>query len=82
MIGERCILRQGVTIGLRHVNDLVAPRLGNDVSIGAGAKILGRVVIGDHVDIGANAVVLTNVPSYSSAVGIPARIIPKSPVAK
>ena len=82
VIGERCILRQGVTIGLRHVNDVVAPRLGNDVNIGAGAKILGRVVIGDHVDIGANAVVLSDVPAYSSAVGIPARIIPKSVGAK
>lgn len=77
VIGDRCVLRQGVTIGLRHVDDVVAPRLGDDVNIGAGAKILGRVVIGDHVDIGANAVVLCDVPAYCSAVGIPARIIPK-----
>jgi len=75
VIGERCVLRQGVTIGLRHVDDVVAPRIGNDVSIGAGAKILGRVVIGDHVDIGANAVVLSDVPSHCCAVGIPARIL-------
>lgn len=77
VIGDGCVLRQGVTIGLRHVDDVVAPRLGNFVNIGAGAKILGQVRIGDHVDIGANAVVLCDVPSYCSAVGIPARIIPK-----
>jgi serine O-acetyltransferase len=77
VIGDGCILRQGVTIGLRHIDEVVAPRLGNFVNVGAGAKIIGRVVIGNHVDIGANAVVLTDVPSNSCAVGIPARIIPK-----
>jgi serine O-acetyltransferase len=77
IIGERCVLRQGVTIGLRHVDDVAAPRIGNDVSIGAGAKILGRITIGDHVDIGANAVVLTDVPSHCRAVGVPARVLPR-----
>jgi serine O-acetyltransferase len=52
-----------------------APEIGNRVDIGAGAKILGAIVIGDDVAIGANAVVLENVPSNSIAVGVPARII-------
>jgi len=77
VIGEHCILRQGVTIGLRSIDDVAAPCLGDHVNIGAGAKILGRILIGDHVDIGANAVVLCDVPSHSSAVGIPARVIPR-----
>jgi serine O-acetyltransferase len=78
VIGDGCILRQGVTIGLRHIDDVAAPRLGNYVNVGAGAKILGRVVIGNHVDIGANAVVINDVPSDACAVGVPARIIPKN----
>ncbi|MNV87626.1 Serine acetyltransferase [compost metagenome] len=54
--------------------------IGSHVEIGAGAKVLGPVVIGDHVQIGANAVVVKNVPDYSTAVGIPARNLPGSPV--
>lgn len=76
-VGEHCVLRQGVTLGLKNENEPVGPRLGNRVSVGAGAKILGAVEIGDDVEIGANAVVLTSVPANSLAVGIPARIIPK-----
>jgi serine O-acetyltransferase len=49
--------------------------LGVHVDVGAGARILGPVNIGDHTVIGANAVVLTDVPSHSTAVGVPARII-------
>jgi serine O-acetyltransferase len=45
------------------------------VNVGAGAKILGKVTIGDFAQIGANAVVLTDVPAYALAVGIPARVI-------
>lgn len=81
VIGEHCVIRQGVTIGLKNESEPCGPRLGNHVSIGAGAKILGNIKIGDHVDIGANAVVLTDVPSYSIAVGIPARIIPRKSLA-
>lgn len=75
--GDHCILRNGVTVGLKNVEEKAAPRIGNHVNIGAGAKILGPITIGDHVDIGANAVVIASVPDHSIAVGIPARIIPK-----
>lgn len=76
VIGDDCIIRQGVTLGNRHLDSpLDAPRLGNRVNVGAGAKILGGVVIGDDVSIGANAVVLTDVPAGALAVGVPARII-------
>jgi serine O-acetyltransferase len=75
--GDNCVIRNGVTVGLRHENQPSAPNIGNNVSIGAGAKILGPITIGDNVDIGANAVVIHDVPSNSIAVGVPAKIIPK-----
>lgn len=78
VIGDDCMVRQGVTIGNRYLDrPLEAPVLGNRVNIGAGAKILGKVRIGDDVSIGANAVVLKDVPSNSVAVGVPARVLPK-----
>lgn len=78
-IGERCRIRQGVSIGLRHVHDVQAPVIGNDVDIGAGAKLMGPIIIGDGVLIGANAVVLTDVPANSIAIGIPAVVRPRRP---
>ena len=75
-IGDDCIIRQGVTIGNRHINNpLAAPVIGNRVNIGAGAKILGAVHIGDDAEIGANAVVIKDVPAGAIAVGVPARIL-------
>lgn len=72
-IGDDCIIRQGVTIGNRQLDrPLDAPKLGSRVNVGAGAKILGNVVVGDDVDIGANAVVINDVPSFHIAVGVPA----------
>ena len=50
------------------------PTLGNDIVVGSGAKILGPVNIGNHCKIGANSVVLSDMPEYSTAVGIPAKI--------
>lgn len=77
-IGENCLLYQGVTLGgtgkekgKRH------PTLGNNVVVGAGAKILGAIRIGDYAKIGANAVVLESVPDYSIVVGVPGKIIKK-----
>jgi serine O-acetyltransferase len=75
-IGDDCVIRQGVTLGNRYFDrPLEAPKLGNRVNVGAGAKILGNVTIEDDVNIGANAVVLLDIPSGQTAVGIPAKII-------
>ena len=75
-IGDDCIIRQGVTLGNRYPDrPMDAPKLGKRVDVGAGAKILGKVTIGDHVQIGANAVVVHDVPAGATAVGIPAKII-------
>ena len=75
-IGDDCILRQGVTLGNKTMDrPHDAPRLGDRVNVGAGAKILGAVTIGDDAQIGANAVVVKDVPAGSTAVGIPARVI-------
>ncbi len=75
IIGDNVTLFQGVTLGgtgkergKRH------PTLGNNVVVGAGAKILGNIRIGDNVQVGANAVVIRPVPSHSTVVGIPGRI--------
>ncbi len=78
VIGDDCIIRQGVTIGNRHQNSpLDSPVIGSRVNVGAGAKILGKVTIGNDVDIGANAVVIKDVPSNHTAVGVPAKNKPK-----
>ena len=74
--GDNCVLRNGVTIGLKNIDEKAAPSIGNNVNIGAGAKVLGPIIIGDNVDIGANAVVIKSVPDNCIAVGIPAKIIP------
>jgi len=74
-IGPNCLIMQQVTLGVRGDDGL--PRLVGHVDVGAGAKILGGVTIGEHTEIGANAVVISNVPPHHIAVGIPARVIPK-----
>lgn len=75
-IGDDCIIRQGVTLGNRYLEKpFDAPKLGARVNVGAGAKIFGDVQIGDDASIGANAVVLIDVPAGATAVGIPAKII-------
>jgi serine O-acetyltransferase len=74
VIGINCMIMQQVTLA---VGPNGAPHLGAHVDVGAGAKILGGVRIGTDAQIGANAVVLTDVPDGATAVGVPARIIPK-----
>jgi serine O-acetyltransferase len=76
VIGDDVTLYQGVTLGgtgkargKRH------PTLGNDVTVGAGAKILGAVTIGDGARIGGGTVVLKDVPPHTTAVGVPARAV-------
>lgn len=75
-IGDNCTLYQGVTLGgtgkhtgKRH------PTIGSNVMIGAGAKVLGPITIGDNSKIAAGAVLLMDIPSDSTAVGIPARVV-------
>lgn len=76
IVGDDVTIYQGVTLGgtgkqtgKRH------PTIGNNVVIGAGAKILGSFTVGNNVNIGANAVVLSDIPDNSTVVGIPGRII-------
>ena len=73
-IGNKCHLNQHVTIGGTSKKKEV-PILGDNVYVGAGAKILGPVKIGDNVVVGANAVVLDSIPSNSLAVGVPAKVV-------
>lgn len=75
VIGDDVVIRNGVTIGLKRTGERGAPVIGNRVDIGAGAKILGTITIGDGAVIGANAVVLEDVPPGALAVGIPARVV-------
>jgi serine O-acetyltransferase len=78
--GDDCRIRSGVVVGLRRVEEKCAPVIGNNVDIGAGAKLLGPIRIGDNVVIGANAVVLCDVPDNSMAVGVPAVVRPRQRV--
>lgn len=75
-VGDNCTIYQGVTLGgtgkdtgKRH------PTVGNNCMIGAGAKVLGPIVIGNNCKVAANAVVLTDLPDNSTAVGVPARVV-------
>ena len=79
IIGENVTIYHGVTLGgvslekgKRH------PTIGNNVIIGAGAKVLGNITIGDNSKIGANSVILKDIPKDSVAVGVPGKIITKS----
>lgn len=75
--GANCRIRNGVVVGLKNVDEPSAPQIGNNVDIGAGAKVLGNITIGNNVSIGANAVVTVNVPDNHIAVGVPAVLKPK-----
>jgi serine O-acetyltransferase len=71
-IGENCTLYQGVTIGDRG-GDGKAAKIGSNVLIGAGAKVIGEITIGDNCVIGANAVVTKSMPAGTTALGAPCR---------
>ena len=73
-VGDDCMIMQQVTLGIVGTAD-DGPGIGNNVYIGAGAKLLGPITIGDGARIGANAVVLDDVPPGCTAVGVPARIV-------
>ncbi|SFU91459.1 serine O-acetyltransferase [Polaromonas sp. YR568] len=78
-IGENCTIMQGVTLGTSEPDMGFTvdrrPVVGSHVLIGSGAKIIGRIVIGDYARIGANAVVLRDVPDHALAVGVPAKVV-------
>jgi serine O-acetyltransferase len=74
VIGDDCMIMQQVTIGM--IGEGEVPTLGNNVYVGAGAKIIGKLSVGDGARIGANAVVTKDVPAGCTAIGIPAQIIP------
>jgi serine O-acetyltransferase len=76
IIGPNCLIFQQVTIG---IGDDRLPLIMGHVDIGAGAKVLGGIVVGAHAKIGANAVVLRDVPEAATAVGVPAKIINAPP---
>ncbi|WP_279480763.1 hypothetical protein [Aureimonas sp. SK2] len=74
-VGRGVALMQGVTIGNLHVADRSAPVIGDGCSLGAGCAVLGPVRLGAGARVGANAVVLVDVPAGGTAVGIPARVL-------
>ncbi len=81
IIGDNCTIYQGVTLGgtgkdkgKRH------PTIGNNVTIGSGAKVLGPFTVGDNSKIAANAVVLNEIPPNSTCVGVPARVVKRDNV--
>ncbi|MDE2010537.1 MAG: hypothetical protein KGJ09_10760 [Candidatus Omnitrophica bacterium] len=74
--GKNIVIESGVVIGAaRNGLPVRVPVLGNDVFIGAGAKVLGGITIGNNVKIGANAVVIHDVPDGATVVGIPAKVV-------
>lgn len=76
IIGDNCTIYQGATLGGtgKHIGKR-HPTIGNNVMIGAGAKVLGPITIGDNAKIAAGAVVLKDIPENSTAVGVPARVV-------
>lgn len=79
VIGDNVTLFHNVTLGgISDSKGKRHPTIGNNVMIGAGAKVLGDIYVGDNVKVGANAVVLKDVPDNVTAVGVPARYISKA----
>jgi serine O-acetyltransferase len=75
-IGDNCHLMQEVTLGgTSHRREKRHPTLANHVLVGAGAKLIGAITVGEHARIGAGSVVVTNVPAYATVVGVPGRIV-------
>lgn len=87
VIGDRCGMMHDVTLGTndgRERKRTGAPRIGHDVFIGAGAKVLGPITVGDGATIASNSLVTIDVPPGTTAIGVPARILrfPTKPLAQ
>lgn len=81
-VGNNCVIQQGVTLGGSGNADGAkesGPTLGNEVFVGAGARVIGSVHLGDRVKVGANAVVLDSVPRGATVAGVPARVVRDGP---
>jgi serine O-acetyltransferase len=75
-IGDNCSLTQGVTLGGTSTRrEKRHPTLGTGVQVGAGAKLIGAITIGDYARIGAGSVVVTSVPAYATVVGVPGKVV-------
>ena len=74
VIGERCGIMHNVTLGTNMGTEV--PVIGNDVFIGCGASILGKVTVGDGARVAANSLVISDVPPGAMAMGVPAKVIP------
>jgi serine O-acetyltransferase len=78
-VGDDCYFYHQVTLGVaRTMGGKRHPTIGNNVIIGAGAKVLGPITVGDNARVGSNAVVVESVPSDTTVVGIPARPVDRS----
>jgi len=83
VLGRNCVVQQGVTLGALRERGRMAdgrldsPVVGDDVTLGAGSRILGPISVGDGSVVGANAVVLSDVPPGHVAVGVPASVTPR-----
>lgn len=75
VIGEDCTLLHGVTLGEARFDELDCPRVGDRVTLGAGAIVLGGITLGDGAMIGAGSVVLSDVPPGAVVAGVPARVL-------
>lgn len=74
-IGDNFLVFQGVTVGHLRGQSGRPPRIGNNVFLGAGAKVMGDIEIGNNVVVGANSLVMNNVPDNCTVAGVPARVI-------
>lgn len=75
VIGDNCTIFHGVTLGTSRGEGAGFPVVGNNVVLSAGAKLIGGVNVGHHVMIGANAVVVKDIPDGAVAVGVPAKVV-------
>jgi serine O-acetyltransferase len=82
VMGDDVSMLQGVTIGRSREGQAGAPRIGRGVLLSAGATVLGNIEIGDFAKIGAGSLVIASVPSGYTAVGVPARLVGRTPGAR